>query len=187
VSSMTNEPIKISKLCLYIGFLLIILLILGCSSSQSSRSIDEPYYRELSLFRRATDLLDESEYSQANDLYGQFLKKYPKHPYSDDAAYRLAYIHVIADSANPFFDYEQARILFQKFIENYQNSHYITACKNWINLLDSCDKSSATEKGTRYIMTPNANKQMITELEKLRRENEKLREDLEQLQKALER
>ena len=187
MSYLTNVLIKSSKLCIYIGFLTIILLILGCSSSQSSRSIDEPYYRELSLFRKATDLLDNGEYSQANDLYDQFLNKYPKHPYSDDAAYRLAYMHVIADSANPFFDYGQARILFQKFIENYQNSHYITACKNWINLLDSCDKTSATETGTRYIMTPNANEQMTTELEKLRQENEKLREDLEQLQKALER
>ena len=69
MSYLTNVPIKLSKLCIYIGFLTIILLILGCSSSQSSRSIDEPYFRELSLFRRATDLLDEGEYSQAQIAY----------------------------------------------------------------------------------------------------------------------
>jgi outer membrane protein assembly factor BamD (BamD/ComL family) len=184
---LTNVPIKLSKLSIYIGFLTIIILISGCSSSQSSRRFDEPYYRELSLFRRATDLLDDGQYAQANDLYSQFLHKYPKHPYSDDAAYRLAYMHVMADTTNPYLDYVRARTLFQKFIENYQNSHYITACKNWINLLDNCDKTSTTDSGNKNILTPNVNAQLTVEMEKLREENEKLRGDLEQLQKALER
>ena len=141
----------------------------------------------MSLFRRATVLLDEGQYSQAGDLYTQFLEKYPKHPYSDDAAYRIAYLHVISDPENPYYDYQKARILFQKFIESYQNSHYITACKNWISVLDLNLQSVPGKTQRGYITQRKTDDMLALENEKLRQENEKLRHDLEQLQQALER
>ena len=187
MSFLISVPINFRKLSLSIGFLSLFVLILGCSLQDSARRIDEPYYRELSLFRRAGNLLENSQYSQAGELYTQFLEKYPKHPYADDAAYRIAYLHVISDPDNPYYDYREARILFQNFIENYQNSHYINACKNWISVLDICLKSSSGETKERYIAEQEPNEQLIRELEKLREENNKLRQDLEQLQQALER
>ena len=187
MSYLINVPIKKRKLILLIGFLLLFVLILGCSHQNYSRQTDDPYYRELTLFRKAGELIDAGNYTQAHDLYRQFLKKYPKHPYTDDAAYRIAYLHVIADEANPYYDYQKARVLFQNFIENYQNSHYITACKNWISLLElSQDDSKITVK-SMDTDTGQARAKLMLEIERLREENKKLRQDLEQLQKALER
>lgn len=187
MSFLISVPTNFRKISLSIGFLSLFVLILGCSSQDSARRIDEPYYRELSLFRRAGNLLEDGQYSQARELYIQFSEKYPKHPYADDAAYRIAYLHVISDPDNPYYDYHKAWILFQKFIENYQNSHYITACKNWISLLDICLKSPYGETKERSGVVQEPNEQLIREIEKLREENNKLYQDLEQLQQALER
>ena len=184
---LINGRIKYRKFINRIGFLFLFVLISGCSSQNEYRQAAEPYYRELSLFRRAGGLLDDGQYAQARDLYSQFLEKYPKHPYSDDAAYRIAYIHVIADSANPYYSYPQARILFQNFIDSYQNSHYITACKNWLMLLDSYLESKPGQvydlSGRKF----NPDEQLMREIETLKAENDKLKQDLEQLQQALER
>ncbi len=187
MSFLISAPINFRKFSLSIGFLSLFVLILGCSSQDSARRIDEPYYRELSLFRRAGNLLEDGQYPQAGELYKQFSEKYPKHPYADDAAYRIAYLHVISDPDNPYYNYHKARILFEKFIENYKNSHYITACKNWISLIDICLKSPYGETKERSVAAQEPSEQLLREIEKLRAENNRLNQDLEQLQQALER
>jgi tetratricopeptide (TPR) repeat protein len=183
---LINVAINFRKISQAIGFLCGLVLISGCAS-QTARTYDEPYYRELSLFRHASGLLAAGDYEQAHNLYHQFIEKYPKHPYTDDAVYRIAYIRVIADPDNPYFDYQEARILFRNFIEKYQNSHYITACKNWLHVLEfsaSAGKTIHDGSETNYRKPDPGDQQII---QQLREDNAKLRKDLEQLQKALER
>ena len=108
----------------------------ACTPNGSTSDRQDPYYLELSLFRQATERLDQGDYQQAYEIYRKFLEKYPKHPYSDDAAYRVAYMHVIAREENPYFNYGKAREHFNNFIELYPNSHYIRACNNWLTVLN---------------------------------------------------
>jgi len=187
VLSLTNVQSKFQKLKFGIGFLLFIVLISGCSPKTADSKDDELYYRELSAFRKANDLIENGEYSRAQQIYLKFLDKYPKHPYADDAAYRVAYLHVIASQDNPYFDYRQARILFQNFIENYENSRYISACKNWIHILDLCTQSSADNMRKTSQTDPVVDTQIQKEIQQLREENARLKENLDQLQKAIER
>ena len=184
--SLINVWNKMLKIPAGIGLFGIIILISGCSQSNMARAQEEPYYRELSLFRQATDLLDQEEYTQAHRLYTLFLEKYPKHPYADDAAYRLAYLHVVYSENNPYFSYDSARVVFQKFIENYQNSRYIKACQNWLYVIESrpVTATRVNEKNkTTYAPSDNNPEQ---ELQKLREENTRLKQNLIDLQRAIE-
>lgn len=184
--SLISGPNKLIKICLKIGLFAIIILISGCSHGNIGRAQQEPYYRELSLFRQATELLENEKYSQARKLYTLFLDKYPKHPYADDAAYRIAYLHVIVSEENPYFSYDSARVVFQNFIENYQNSHYISACRNWLNVINS--RPGPDGKALQKTRTENAvtDANRDEELQKLREENARLKQNLEQLQQAIE-
>ena len=169
-----------------IGLFVIIILISGCSQANTGRAQEEPYYRELSLFRQATDLVDQEEYTQAHRLYTLFLEKYPKHPYADDAAYRLAYLHVIYSDKNPYFSYDSARVVFQKFIENYQNSRYINACKNWLNIIGAGPGLSTSMPEKSRKAGSASEKDQTEELRRLREENTRLKENLKELQRAIE-
>jgi tetratricopeptide (TPR) repeat protein len=184
---LINDRNKFVKIATGIGFFVGLILILGCTQGTNGKAYNQPYYRELSLFRHAGSLLEQGEFSKAYKLYGQFLEKYPKHPYADDAAYRLAYMHVMVSDQNPYFDYIKARMVFQNFIETYQNSHYISACKNWIyilNLYSRPERLISDESVTGDHVT---NAGFSEEIRRLRAENERLKENLEQLQKAIER
>src|SRR4030042_1470262 len=64
---------------------------------------------ELSIFKRALLYLENSEFENAFKLYSYFIQKYPNHPLTDDAAYRLSYIYIIDSVKNPFLNYEKPR------------------------------------------------------------------------------
>ena len=133
--------------------------------------------------------LEKGGYEEANMIYTKFIVKYPDHPYVDDAAYRLAYMSVIADIKNPYFDYNNAVTLFEKFIENYPNSRYINACNNWINLLKTVkinnDKSSVASTNNQSDSIKIS--QLKIKLKRVQAENAKLKNTLDELQKAIER
>jgi outer membrane protein assembly factor BamD (BamD/ComL family) len=187
VWSLINAWNKFVIIIIGIGFLILFILISGCAHGTGGKAYDQPYYREHSLFRHAGSLLEQGDFTQARQLYVQFLEKYPKHPYADDAAYRLAYMHVMIAENNPYFDYSKARTVFQNFIESYQNSHYISACKNWINVLDFNKQQMQMNSDTPVQPDMIKNAQISEELRRLRAENASLRQNLEQLQRAIER
>ena len=159
----------------------------GCS--QNSYSIAEPKDPELEILQRGSRYIERGEYEKAWDIYSQFIIKFPNHPFVDDAAYRAAYLHVIADDKNLLLNYQKAALLFQKFIENYPNSRYINACKNWLNVLNKIItepvRSVRIETGRDLGFTDID--QLKKELLILKEENTQLKKTLEDLQKAIER
>ena len=99
----------------------------------------------------------------------------------------VIYVKINHQSHQTILSKKVCLILFQKFIESYQNSHYITACKNWISILDLNLQSLPEKTKQGYVAGPETDDLLRSEIEKLREENKKLRHDLEQLQQALER
>jgi outer membrane protein assembly factor BamD (BamD/ComL family) len=171
---------------------LILLLFIGLFFTTCNKQIadEEPETElELEFMNKGSAYLDEGNYSQAQMLYSQFIVKYPTHPYVDDAAYRLAYISVIADEENPYFDYKNGQMQFQNFIENYPNSRYINACQNWINLLKTVNKLTEIQAATEVGDGTNSTEinRLKNELKRVKAENSKLKNTLEELQKAIER
>jgi outer membrane protein assembly factor BamD (BamD/ComL family) len=144
---------------------------------------------ELEIFMRANKYVEKGEYTNAGIIYEQFLNKFSNHAYVDDAAYRWAYLHVIADENNPYFDYEKAAGFFENFIETYPNSRYIMACKNWLNLLKNVNPAPVDPViiKIKENADPAAIKQLEAELKNLQLENSKLKQTLSELQRALER
>jgi len=170
-------------------FLLFLIVTLFSNCHKNSTHDDYENDIELDIMERGSAYLEKGEYDEANIVYSQFMVKFPDHPYVDDAAYRLAYMCVIADIKNSYFNYQNAEILFHKFIENYPNSRYINACNNWINLLKSISlnrkKSSDSSSGERS--NSNEINQLKIELQRVQAENIKLKNTLDELQKAIER
>jgi len=167
--------------------LLGVLLFTACNKQTSQKDFESEI--ELEIMKRGADYLEMGDYDQAKMVYSKFIVKFPDHPYVDDADYRLAYICVIADDNNPYFDYKNAVILFQNFIENYPNSRYIIASKNWLNLLKnvtmSIDEQASTSANDRSDSLEI--NQLRIELKRVQAENSKLKKTLEELQKAIER
>lgn len=169
-------------------FLLFFIALFFSNCNKNSTYVNQENKIELDIMEKGAAYLDKGGYEEANMIYTQFIVKFPDHPYVDDAAYRLAYMGVIADTRNPYYDYKNAMILFQKFIENYPNSRYIIACKNWIKLLESVninneESSVSSEKQSNL----NEINQLKIELKRVQAENVKLKNTLDELQKAIER
>jgi outer membrane protein assembly factor BamD (BamD/ComL family) len=116
----------------------VIFVGMGCFQNSQNKTSNP----ELQIMQRAGSYVERGQYVEARDIYTQFIEKFPDHPYIDDAAYRLSYLHLIDEEENPFFSYQNAQILFENFIENYPNSRYIIVYKNWLNLLNSVPNSS---------------------------------------------
>ena len=55
-------------------------------------------------------LLKSDDFVKAEKYARLFEHRYPNSPFIDDVAYRLAYLHVIADDQNPFYDYGNAAL-----------------------------------------------------------------------------
>jgi len=170
-------------------FLLLPIVFLFSNCHKNSIPDDYENEVELDMMESGSAYLEKGGYEEANMIYSRFIVKYPDHPYVDDAAYRLAYMCVIADTRNPHFDYKNAVILFQNFIENYPNSRYINACNNWVNLLNSVkinsaesSVSSSSKQSDSYELN-----QLKIELKRVKAENVKLKNSLDELQKAIER
>ncbi len=157
----------------------------GCN--KSSYQQDESL--EFEIMERANVYIENGDYEKAGLIYEQFIKKFSSHAYVDDAAYRLAYLHVISDERNPFFDYKKATTYFEKFIETYPNSRYIIACKNWLNLLMSV--TPATVDPVIIRVKENADPAVLNrlkaEIKSLQQENTRLKQTLDELQRAIER
>ena len=169
-------------ICLIIG-----IFFSACNTYTSSDKTNNLI--ELELMQKGALFVEEGKYDQAYNLYSQFLTDYPNHPYIDDAAYRLAYISVIADEKNPHFDYEQGLSHFQNFIENYPNSRYIIACQNWKNLIEimiRLSEGQSAKKNGKGMNAAEINRLKI-ELKRVKAENADLKQTLEDLQKAIER
>jgi thiaminase len=103
-----------------------------------------------------------------------------------DAAYRICYMHVIASNNNPYLNYEEAQKQFQKFIETYENSRYITAVKNWLGIIEKTEENKRRHSKTTNDHTPEieTTKARIMQLED---ENRRLKAMLRELQQAIER
>jgi outer membrane protein assembly factor BamD (BamD/ComL family) len=140
-------------------------------------------------FQKAASSLENQDYQQAFDQYSLFISDFPDHPYIDDAAYRIAYIHVISDDKNPYQNYEKAALLFQNFIENYPNSRYINACNNWLNILHQVLIRHEAKAISPNHTTPDSVliRQLKNEINRLKAENAQLKQTLDVLQKAIER
>jgi outer membrane protein assembly factor BamD (BamD/ComL family) len=144
---------------------------------------------ELEIMEKGSDYLNDGKYNEAHLLYSQFVVDYPMHPFVDDAAYRLAYITIIADEENPHYDYKNALLLFKNFIENYPNSRYINASQNWINLLLQVKKLRAEQSESKAGNGMNSSEinRLKNELNRVQAENARLKNTLEELQRAIER
>jgi outer membrane protein assembly factor BamD (BamD/ComL family) len=167
---------------IFLGFLL--------SDCNKQTSYEKPETEvELDLMKSGSAYLENGNFTQAQELYLQFVENYPTHPYVDDAAYRLAYISVISDDKNPYYNYEKGLILFENFIENYPNSRYIIACQNWVNLLDTVVKLNEKKSTSKVATGENSSEinRLKRELKRVQAENAKLQNTLEELQKAIER
>jgi tetratricopeptide (TPR) repeat protein len=161
------------------------ILWMGCSNATH----DDKENLETEIFELGNAYIKDGNYKQAWEIYSRFIMKFPTHAYVDDAAYRLAYIHVIVDDMNPYFDYHKAVGLFKNFIENYPNSRYIKACKNWLNVLTNpASRPLDPEIGTtKEESDPALINQLKDDLSSTKRENAKLRKTLKELQTAIER
>ena len=155
---------------------------IGCASHPPVQQSAESGDKLTLIFSHARDLVENHAYEEAAQVYVQFLDQYPRHIFADDAAYRLAYLHVVADPVNPLYDYEKASLLFQKFIETYENSRYINACTNWLAVLQP--RRGQNSPGLSDKADVMQLKQQISDL---RSENKKLRMTLAELQEAIER
>ncbi len=181
-----NEGNIYKLFCLFILIISIILLSQCHKTTVNEKTESEI---ELEIMERGSDYLKNGKYNEAHSLYSQFVDDHPMHPYLDDAAYRLAYMSIIADEKNPYFDYKKALLLFQNFIENYPNSRYIIASQNWVNLLLQVAKlreeHSVSKTGNG--MNSSEINRLKNELNRVQAENARLINTLEELQKAIER
>jgi tetratricopeptide (TPR) repeat protein len=167
-------------------YLLCMIILINNCSEKTVPYENRPYNEELAVFERAQHYIKEESYEKAYKLYTYFIEEYPHHPLTDDAAYRRCYLHVIVSDKNSYLNYAVAQKQFQKFIETYQNSRYIIACKNWIDVLKKLNNERLEQNQTpanNKVGTISA-RERISDLEK---ENEKLKETLLELQKAIER
>ena len=174
---------KFTNVAFY-GFFLLVFLYSGCNEFKQKK--DSDLEKESKIFVQANILIENGDYDQAKRIYKKYIEKFPNHSLADDAAYRLAYLHVIPTANNSHFDYKKAEVLFQKFIETYENSRYINACKNWLNVLNLVNKSEENKTTSTEVKLDEIRRlqEKIAELEV---ENQKLKQTLEVLQRAIER
>jgi len=162
-------------------------IILVCSCAEKAvRQENIPFNERLALFERAQQYLEDGAFENAYKLYDYFLKEYPDHPLTDDAAYRICYMHVLVSDNNPYLNYSVAQKQFQKFIETYKNSRYIIACNNWLSILQKMH----AEYQQKYDASVGDTSERISVQERitqLENENKKLKATLLELQKAIER
>jgi len=171
-------------------FILISLVFFGLVSDGCNKSTyQQDESLEFDIMERATVYVENGEYEKAGLIYEQFIIKFTSHAYVDDAAYRFAYLHVLADDRNPYFDYKEATLLFEKFIETYPNSRYIMACKNGLNLLMSITPAPVDPVVIRVKedADPTVLNRIKAEIKTLQLENARLKQTLDELQRAIER
>ncbi|MGD9898630.1 MAG: tol-pal system YbgF family protein [Calditrichaceae bacterium] len=138
------------------------------------------------LIEKADNLIAGKKYSEAEILLQKYLHKYPHEPYSDDAAFRIARLRVNSESENPFFNFQDARERFDDFKKKFPNSSYISACNDWLKILNLYN---AGTKDIQYDerKTNSGISELERQIAQLKTENEQLRKILSELEQALER
>ena len=176
--------IKESFKYLFVSGILIIFL-LNCSSREIKKNDRAPDLQAL-IIQKADDYLKNKKFNDAEGLLKNYIKKFPDSYYSDDAVYRLAYMKVIADQANPYYDYIAAIEEFNKFRKRFSKSDYLSACNNWLKILNLYQH--ALKQQTKQKPVKNTDLMVFKkEIEKLKKENRQLKKTLLELEKALER
>ncbi len=161
------------------------LIFVNCSPvSRESSGRDQQL--QAMLIEKADKLIAGKKYSEAESLLQKYLHKYPDEPYSDDAAFRIARLRVNSESENPFFNYQNARERFDDFKKKFPNSSYISACNDWLKILNLYN---AGTKNIRYDdrIISSGNSDLEKQIAQLKTENEQLRKILSELEQALER
>lgn len=119
--------------------LIFVTIFVSCGPRPSVKAPETPSVtsekRQKEIILAADKALKEKKYRTAFRYLNFLLNNDPHSSFADDAAYRLAYLHVVADSGNPYFDYAQALKAFKRFKKNYPQSIYSSACNNWLKIL----------------------------------------------------
>jgi|GEM_PF-5468780 len=160
------------------------LFLLSCSSGAMRTTADfaSRKGKEKKALRLIDRLLQQGAYQKAHRYLLALQSADALSPFADDVAYRLAYLHVIADSANPYFDYQQARQAFSDFQKKYPQSIYSSACNNWLKILYLLFNSKHEQNQWQR-------KARIREKEcaRLRHENAELKKTLRDLEHVIQR
>ncbi len=163
---------------------ILILLLAGCSRPAGGGNNED-------LLELASRALTGGNYRLAHDTYRRILDHPDDSPLKDDAAYRLAYLSVIADERNPYLDYEKARRQFRQFVDEFPKSRYIMACNNWLKVLNLVVRRNTEQPATRTNQSSRTCEQQLQLLEKqltqMREKNESLQKTLNRLRAAIER
>ena len=162
-----------------------IFFIAACNPSLGKKGPEKSSLdRQEHLLQSIDRLLEQRQYQQARCYLNLLQEKMTRSPLADDVAYRLAYLHVIDDSLNPYFDYEAALTAFQRFSKKFPQSRYSSACNNWLKILylvfdykRRCKASSLkVERQHRKILElENKNKELkrtLKDLEKVIKRND---------------
>ncbi len=168
---------------LLLSGILATFLLLSCTAKLANKSTDSvPIQKEEKALRLIDRLLQQGAYQKAHRYLLALQSADALSPFADDVAYRLAYLHVIADSANPYFDYQQARQAFSDFQKKYPQSIYSSACNNWLKILYLLFNS-------KYEQNQWQRKARIREKEcaRLRHENAELKKTLRDLEHVIQR
>ena len=179
---------KIRRMLLGLMFILMLaILFTACGVKQvSKKSQMTPAMsivkRQEKLIVTADKALKEKEYSKAFRYLQLLRKKFSASPYADDVAYRLAYIHVMADNANPYFDYNRALQAFRQFKKNYPKSIYGSACNNWLKILYLIFNFKQGQNKLQQ-----KNKELRTKILHLEAKNKELEKTLKDLEHAIRR
>jgi len=164
-------------------FHMLIVLLSACTRTGGGSNED--------LMELASRALVNGNYRLAHDTYRRILDHPDDSPLKDDAAYRLAYISVIADERNPYLDYEKARRQFRQFVDEFPKSRYIMACNNWLKVLNLVVRQNTEQPATRTNQLSRTCEQQLQLLEKhikqMREKNESLQKTLNRLRAAIER
>ncbi len=168
------------KIIYLISFLIIYSCAAGKKSTTESGNIGHK------TIKKADEYLKNERYPDVQKLLSTFLNNYPNSEYADDAAYRLAYLHVVYNKNNPYYDYIQARKQFLKFRTDFPESLYLYACNNWLKVLNLALNNNVRHGGN-VIRSDNNCDRLKNEVNELKKENQQLREVLKDLESALDR
>jgi len=111
------KPIKI------VLFLTIAFFLGACAIAPVPEKVAPGYQ----LFSQAEKMLQEKSYENALALFREYHEKFPDAPLSDAALMKMGSIHSILG------DFEQARSIYQRLIEKYPDSHFVSDA--WLEIL----------------------------------------------------
>ncbi len=163
-------------------FLLLAILMSSCLSRQKMIQNELESTDERKIVLAIDSLLKNQQFEKAEHYGRLFLNRYEHSPYVDDVAYRMAYLHVIADAKNPFFNYSQALKSFRLFLKKFPASQYAFACNNWLKVLYL---TSQLQKQVETLQ--NENRKLKYELNTSSAQIEQLKNTLRDLEKVIKR